>query len=302
MNILTHNIHSGYDAELAKTGHDFFSTSAFKAWDPDLRKLPPNWHQIVEPGETKYDAILISHDFGLAKKYASIDAPMIFNIIADCSEGIFPGEIEDRCAVVSFLAKEVAERWELKDPSKKRVIEMGVDTAQFFKRTGDIEGALTVGHRIGKRWDKGHCPFVTVRQFIPLTLVGPGNEEIPGSVGTVSHGKLMEMYSRYRMYFNPGPIIGISVAEAMLAGMPVVAFRPINLCGLIVNGLNGFVVDTVDGAMMRIHTLLRDPDLAMKMGEAARKSAEECFNLGRFLNRWNALFDGVAAKRPAQVS
>src|SRR5262249_46157953 len=156
---------------------------------------------------------------------------------------------------------------------KKRVIEMGVDASPFTERVGDHVGVLTVGHRIGKRWDKGHCPYVTVSQFIPLTLVGPGNEDLPGAVGTVAHARLMEMYSRYRVYFNPGPIIGISVAEAMMAGMPVVAFRPINLCDLIVDGVNGFVVDTVDGAILKIRRLLDDPALAARMGAAAKESA-----------------------------
>lgn len=294
LRILTHNIHTGYDAELAKTGHEFFVLDTFKPWDPEVRTRPVNWRHVDDPAGMEFDAILVSHVWDFAERFGKLDAPMIFSVIADCSEGVFPRAIEERCSAVSFLAGEVAARWELREPRKKRVLEMGIDPAPFLERVGDHAGVLTVGHRIGKRWDKGHCPYVTVSQFIPLTIVGPGNEDLPGAAGTVTHGRLMEMYSRYRVYFNPGPIIGISVAEAMMAGMPVVAFRPINLCGLIEDGVNGYVVDTVDGAILRIKRLLDDPELASKMGRAAGVSARERFDSSRFVARWDALFREVA--------
>lgn len=296
MKILTHNIHSGYDFELAKTGHEFFALEAGKPWDTSVRPLPKNWHIIDKFSDMKFDCILISNAWEVFPQFKDVTAPMIFNIIADCSEGIFPSDIEERCSAVAFLAREVAERWTMKDPLKKVVIEMGIDETTFLGHIGETRDVLTVGHRIGKRWDKGHCPYVTVRFFIPLTLVGPGNEEIPGSIGMVSHKKLMDLYCHARAYFNPGPIIGISVAEAMIAGLPVVTFRPINLKDLIVDGINGFVVDTVDGAVMRINRLLDDPDLAFRMGCAARKSAMEVFGLKKFVDRWNGLFLKTAGK------
>lgn len=297
MKILTHNIHSGYDFELAKTGHEFFSDAGSKAWDPAVRPPPQNWRFIDSFEGMKFDCILISHDWAMFEKFKGVMAPMIFNIIADCSEGIFPAAIEERSSAVAFLAREVAERWTMKEPSKKVIIEMGVDEAPFLPHVGDTRTVLTVGHRIGKRWDKGHCPYVTVHFFVPLTLVGPGNEELPGSIGTVSHQKLMDLYSHARVYFNPGPIIGISVAEAMMAGLPVVTFRPINMKDLIVDGLNGFVVDTVDGAVMRINKLLDDPWLAFGMGRAAQISAKRVFSTKTFSERWNGLFESVAGDR-----
>jgi len=293
MRILTHNIHSGYDAELAKTGHDFHVLGASKAWDPEVRAVPENWTFIERP-EGPYDCILLNHDWAMFEKVKDLDAPMIFGIIADCSEGVFPPEIEDRCSAVVFLAPEVADRWEMKDSSKKCVIEMGVDEAPFLGHVGNTETVLTVGHRIGKRWDKGHCPYVTVHPFIPLTLVGPGNEGLPGAVGSVPQAKLLEFYAHSRVYFNPGPIVGISVAEAMMAGLPIVTFRPINLIDVIEDGVHGYVVDTVDGAVLKLRRLLENPGLAFSMGERARERAREVFSSERFVRRWNALFDRVA--------
>lgn len=297
MRILTHNIHSGYDTELAKTGHEFFATTYSKPWDPGIRVPPPNWHFIDSLDGMEFDLILVSHAWELFERFKDVKAPMIFNIIADCSEGIFPAKIEERCSAVAFLAHEVASRWELKDEAKKIVIEMGVDESPFIQRTGDIKKCLTVGHRIGKRWDKGHCPYVTTSQFLPLNLVGPGNEDMPGALGTLSHKELMEAYSRYRVYFNPGPIIGISVAEAMMAALPIVTFRPINLGGLIRDGVNGYVVDTVDGAVMKLSKLIEDEALAKQMGLKAQGTARHLFSSDRFVRNWNYLFNKVAEKK-----
>lgn len=299
MRIFTHNIHSGYDAELAKTGHEFLSTDAFKAWDPEVRPRPPNWLSVEAP-EGKIDVILVSHVWKFVPRYSSIPAPMIFNVIADCSEGIFPPEIEDRCFAVAFLAREVAARWTMKDPTKKRVIEMGIDPEPFLPHVGDVPRTLTVGHRIGQRWDKGHCPYVTVSHLMPdrLVLVGPGNEGLPGAVGGITHAALMEMYARNRVYFNPGPIIGISVAEAMTAGMPVVAFRPINLQDLIVDGVNGFIVDTVDGAVLKIRRLLENPEMARRMGAESRRTALRRFDSIHFVRQWNSLLEEAAQSGP----
>lgn len=294
MRILTHDGHCTYDAELAKTGHEFFSLGAPTDWD--LRKAPPNWHFIGSPDGIQFDCILLNNSWRGFPLVKDVKAPLIFGIIADCSEGTFPLEIEERSSAVVFLAREVAQRWTMKDPSKKVVIEMGMDESPFLAHVGDSHTILTVGQRIAKRWDKGHCPYVTVSNFMPLTLVGPGNEGLPGAAGEVPPAKLIELYSHARVYFNPGPIIGISVAEAMMAGLPIVAFRPINLRDLIVDGVNGFVVDTVDGAVIKLHRLLDDPDLALRMGREAKATARAVFGLPRFVDRWNSLLGRVTSK------
>jgi len=295
MRILTHHAHTSYDAELAKTGHEFSVVGDQGQWDPLIRKLPDNW-KFTEQPEGEFDCILINNHWAMFEKLKAFKGPMIFAIIADCSEGIFPEEIEERSSAVAFLAKEVSERWTMRDPAKKVVIEMGVDDSPFLPHVGDTRIVLTVGKRIGRRWDKGHCPYVTVNTFIPLSLVGSGNEDLPGALGVIPYEKLMDIYSHARVYFNPGPIIGISVAEAMMAGLPIVTFRPINLRNLIADGINGYVVDTVDGALLRLAKLLEDPELALNMGRVAQTSARDIFCSKKFISRWNNLFSRVTGK------
>lgn len=292
LRILTNNVHTSYSCELARLGHHFFVED--DKWDFDLRPKPENWKKTLDRGFVElYDLILVNHDWELAERYSKIKAPMIFSILADCSEGVFPEKIEERVEAVTFLGKEVYDRWRLKNPLKKRILELGLHPDVYVNGDRALSRILTVGCNIGKRWDKGHCPLVTVSKFAPITVVGPGNDDIPGAIGYLPYEKLLQQYSSCQMYFNPGPIVGISMVEAMMSGMPLVTFRTINLTDLIQNGVNGFVVDTVDGAVMKLRQLQDDPGLRMSMGAAAQETAFERFSFERWARNWEYLFSAV---------
>lgn len=296
LRILTNNVHTSYSCELARLGHDFFVEDG--KWDLDLRPKPENWRTHNQAPDDFYDLILINHDWDLAERYSSIKVPMIFSVLADCSEGVFPRHIEDRACAVTFLGREVCDRWQFYNPVKKRVIELGLHQAPYISGDRHKDAVLTVGCAIGKRWDKGHCPLVTVSKFIPILVVGPGNEGIPGAIANASsYEALLDYYATCQIYFNPGPIVGISMVEAMMSGMPLVTFRTINLTDLIQNGVNGFVVDTVDGAVMRLRELQGDPGLRMSMGAAAQETALHRFSFEKWERSWDYLFSTVVERK-----
>jgi glycosyltransferase involved in cell wall biosynthesis len=218
---------------------------------------------------------------------------MIFNFLSDGSEGSFPQHVEERVSRIVFLGKEVADRWQLQDPSKKVVIELGLDTEHFSGYRGESGVVLTVGNLLPDRWEKGYMPYRTLCRLMPLTLVGDGNQGLPGAIGSISYEALLDRYRNSSVYFNPGCVIGISVAEAMAVGMPVVTMRPINLCDLIQDGVNGFVVDTVDGAAAKVRLLLGNPTLRQTISLAARETAQRRFGLEVFRREWNRLFSSV---------
>lgn len=67
----------------------------------------------------------------------------------------------------------------------------------------------------------------------------------------------------------------LSLLEAMALGRPVVATRVGGITAVVEDGASGFVVDPrdVDALAARISTLLEDPALRRRMGEAARARA-----------------------------
>ncbi|MBL8378461.1 MAG: glycosyltransferase [Burkholderiales bacterium] len=76
------------------------------------------------------------------------------------------------------------------------------------------------------------------------------------------------------VYVEPS---GVVVAEAMAAGLPVVAARPGGFEDLIVHGVTGFLVNDQDGAYEALLALTRDAALRRRMGAAGREEAVRRF-------------------------
>jgi len=79
--------------------------------------------------------------------------------------------------------------------------------------------------------------------------------------------------------------------EAMAAGKPVVATNVPSLREIIVDGQTGFLIAPGDKVALarRTRELLRDPELARRMGEAARRRAL-AFSADRFVERSAAVY------------
>jgi len=90
---------------------------------------------------------------------------------------------------------------------------------------------------------------------------------------------------------------GLSLLEAMAAGLPVVASRVGGIPELIEDGRTGLLVPPQDpmalaGAVVR---LLGDSEGARRLGEAAASRSRERFSLGRVADRVDALYRNILA-------
>jgi len=83
---------------------------------------------------------------------------------------------------------------------------------------------------------------------------------------------------------------GLTVAEAMWKGKPVLGGAVGGIPLQIVHGITGFLVHSVDGASFRIRQYLNNPDMAERMGEAGREYVRNNFLLTRqtrdYLSLW----------------
>jgi len=82
---------------------------------------------------------------------------------------------------------------------------------------------------------------------------------------------------------------GLTVAEAMWKGKPVVGGAAGGITLQIRDGHNGFLVHSVEGAAYRVRYLLHRPELRQRMGEVARESVREHFLLTRNLRDYLTL-------------
>ncbi len=83
---------------------------------------------------------------------------------------------------------------------------------------------------------------------------------------------------------------GLTVAEALWKGTPVIGGNVGGIRYQIQDGVNGFLVNSVEEAAARLVQLLKDPDLRRRLGEAGRETVRQKFLLSRNLEQYLDLF------------
>ena len=79
---------------------------------------------------------------------------------------------------------------------------------------------------------------------------------------------------------------GMTVSEAMWKGAAVIGGNAVGIRYQIQDGVNGFLVSSVDEAAEKIVDLLRDPDLRERLGQAAHETVRERFLFTRTIEHY----------------
>lgn len=83
---------------------------------------------------------------------------------------------------------------------------------------------------------------------------------------------------------------GLTVSEAMWKGKPVIGGAVGGIPLQIIHGVTGFLVNSVEGASLRIRQILNNPDMAKRMGESGREYVRRNFLITRqirdYLSMW----------------
>lgn len=88
---------------------------------------------------------------------------------------------------------------------------------------------------------------------------------------------------------------GLTVTEAMWKGAAVIGGRTGGIAHQIEDGVNGFLVDSVEEAADRIVTLLRDRSLASRLGQNAKEAVRARFLMTRLVEDWLDLIGAFEA-------
>jgi len=83
---------------------------------------------------------------------------------------------------------------------------------------------------------------------------------------------------------------GLTVAEAMWKGRPVIGGNVGGIRYQIEDGVNGFLVSSIEEAAERIVRLLKDKKLREEIGSKARETVREKFLLSRYVEQYLDLF------------
>lgn len=114
--------------------------------------------------------------------------------------------------------------------------------------------------------------------------------------GAVSDTELLQAYGRADVFVMPGTaeLQSLATLEAMAAGRPVVAADAMALPHLVHDDVNGYLYRPGDVAELarRLTSLIRDPALRARLGEASLQIAEQ-HSLSRTLAAFQECYDSI---------
>ena len=181
----------------------------------------------------------------------------------------------------SALAHE-AERLGARDV---RVIPNGVEVPNEVGREAEPLEILYAG-RLSR--EKGILELVAAADGMQLVVAGDGplRDRVPGALGFVPHDELTKLYARAAVVACPSHRegFGVTCAEAMAHGRPVVASAVGGLLDLVVHEETGLLVPPRDAVALRsaLERLVGNSDLRRQLGAAARDRIREHFSWERF--------------------
>ena len=310
LNILTFATHERYEHNLCGTGHNFYSFKVGKEWDTDYAPIPSNYHIIDSlPEFVDFDLVLshtscsrlqIAHDI-LSKTQTSPTNRISVPIIRHCH--VLPDVRFDVDAEVSsfksiltdcnsFISDFNRGAWGYGEDRNAKVIEHGVDT-DFWKPDDTTERdnvCLSVVNDWPNRdWCCGFNLWQQTAYDLPLRVFGKS----PGlSEAAKDTEQLRQIYQQSRIFYNtsihsPVPTV---MLEAMACGCAIVSTNTCMIPEVIKHGYNGFVSNDANELRAYLEMLLNNPQLAEKLGQNARKTIEDEYNLNKFITGWNKLF------------
>lgn len=174
------------------------------------------------------------------------------------------------------------------------VIEHGVPESPDVEYSGELKRGIVVINNLPSRGRRvGADIYDWARQAMPLDLIGMGSTGLEGGRGEIGNMDVPAYIARYRFFFTPirYASLGLSLVQAMMAGMPIVGIAATELPFVIQNGVNGYVDNRPKELLDVCNKLLEDPDLAKKWGQAAQNTARSRFGIERFVDDWQRVLN-----------
>ena len=128
---------------------------------------------------------------------------------------------------------------------------------------------------------------VEVARRIPDAIIIPNPEDNDVTVNALQRAASVVLQKSVREGF------GLSVTEAMWKAKPVVGGDTGGIAFQVIDGVNGFLVQTVEGATYRLRQLLSNPPLAQLIGQEAHRRVRTAFLPPYALRNWLCVLSSV---------
>jgi len=303
LRILTFCTHEGYQTLLGETGHEFYMLSGpdLKRWDFHTRPLPTNHYLYTKPYDSinwteEFDLILCQNreqHFGKCKELSfKFGIPII---VLDHTE---PPPNAPKFSLQQLRSMRGHTHVYITEHNKQSwgdesgiVINHGINTDVFKGWNGQNQSGVSVVNLFPERdIFCGWTVWQQVTNKIPVKLFGFNPSLNTKSINNVN--ELVSELAQARFYLNTSQHspVPMSMLEAMSVGCPVVTTDKQEISKIIEPGVNGFISNNVDDLISACELLLNDHDLASRMGQNARQTIVDRFNLNKFCEEWNRVF------------
>ncbi len=307
-------VRKGVDVTLYATADSLSSARlrhvAPRPWSEDSELDPKVWECLhisaVFEEAGSYDLIHNHFDFLPLSYSALVKTPLLTTIHGFSSPRIMPVYLKYD-GQVHYVAISEADR--CPDLHYQATVHHGIPVHEYpYYKEPSSEGYLLFFGRI--HHDKGVYESIRLAKQVEMPLVIAGiiqdqtyfdqyvkpyidNDRVRyiGPIGPDNKGEVLGGALALLHLINFDEPFGLSVAESMACGTPVIAFKRGSMPELIVNGQTGFLVDDLYQArdvMTRLDTLDR---------AACRRHVEENFTVELMVDRYIAVYRQILGGR-----
>jgi hypothetical protein len=319
MRVFMWHVHGSYQTNFVQGRHDVL-VPVDAGRGPDGRGRAQTWEwpervaevTAAEAAAADVDVVVLQrpHELELAERWLGgrrpgRDVPAVY-LEHNCPQGPVNGlrhPVADRGDLTVVHVTHFNDRFWDCGRAPRRVIAHGViDPGHRY--TGESpRAAVVVNEPVRRARVAGTDLLPAFGSAIPLDLFGMGTQDaadalVGKGLDVTAHDlpqhALHTEVGRRRAYVHPyrWTSLGLSLIEAMLIGLPVVALATTEVpevvpegCGVVSNDLS-----VLTAALRRYRA---DRDLAAEDGARARRAARRRFDLDRFLDEWDAVLKEV---------
>ncbi|MFY7065930.1 glycosyltransferase [Nocardiopsis changdeensis] len=317
--ILLWHVHGSWTTAFVQGAHTFLlpvtpdrgpdGRGRARTWDwPDRAREVP-WEEV---GASEPDLVVLQrpHEAGLAERLLGRvpgrDVPAVY-VEHNTPRGDVPltrHPLADRDDIpVVHVTGFNALMWDC-GRAPVRVVEHGVPDPGHRRVAREPRAGVVVNEPL-RRWRfTGTDLLAGLAEEVPLDLFGMGVEGVPEHLGTpqgrirvredLPQALMHDELSRTSVYVHTSrwTSLGLSLIEAMMLGLPVVALGATEAYEAVPAGAGAVSTDPRFLAEAA-RSFVEDPGLAERVGAQARRAALRRYGLTRFLDEWDRLIEEV---------
>lgn len=307
LNVLSFPTHERYSQTMSKVNAKFYlwQGQGIKDWKECYAKLPAN-HVLLDPTlgdaqlpqDVSFDCILSQNKFAHYNISAQLSRIMHVPLISleHCLpvHTLHPQQLQQLYNMKGHLNLFISEfsrkAWGWKE-DEAEVVHHGIDTDLFSPAIGvERKSHLlsVVNDWINRDYFCGFNLWTQISNELPVMVVG----DTPGlSKPAASTEELVKQYQSSRVFLNTSLVspVPTSLMEAMSCGCACVSTATCMIPEIITNGVNGYISNDPQELRHYCQRLLKDEALARHLGENARKTIVERFNMDQFVKRWDSI-------------